>query len=193
MGTLLDKQNMFQTNCLSSTFKCLPQYFTIYFSKLKILKNFYSEYLFMIKFHLTFLFTHLSIPLGLPRWFSGKESPCQCRKHKRYGFDLWVSKIPWSGKWQPLPVFLPVKFHRQRSLVLQSMGLQRVVSTTQQLKHSIPLHVNLHGFPGSSVVTNPPTNAGDASSIPGLGRSAGGGNGNALHYSCLKNPTDRGA
>ena len=43
------------------------------------------------------------------------------------------------------------------------------------------------------MVTNPPTNAGDASSIPGLGRSAGGGNGNALHYSCLKNPTDRGA
>ena len=32
--------------------------------------------------------------------------------------------------------------------------------------------------------------AGDVSSIPGLARSLGGGNGNPLQYSCLKNPTD---
>ena len=31
------------------------------------------------------------------------------------------------------------------------------------------------------------------SSIPGLGRSPGGGNSNPLQYSCLKNPMDRGA
>jgi len=39
------------------------------------------------------------------------------------------------------------------------------------------------GFPGSSVVNNPPANAGhtgDSGSIPGLGRSPGGGNGNPL-------------
>ena len=29
--------------------------------------------------------------------------------------------------------------------------------------------------------------------MPGLGRSSGGGNGYPLHYSCLKNPMDRGA
>ena len=34
---------------------------------------------------------------------------------------------------------------------------------------------------------------GDASSIPGSGRSPGEGNGNPLQYSCPKNPTDRGA
>ena len=33
-------------------------------------------------------------------------------------------------------------------------------------------------------------NAGDLSSIPGLGRSPGGGNGNPLQYSCLENPMD---
>ena len=33
------------------------------------------------------------------------------------GFDPWVGKIPWSRKWQPTPVFLPGKFHGQRSLV----------------------------------------------------------------------------
>ena len=35
--------------------------------------------------------------------------------------------------------------------------------------------------------------AGDAGSIPGLGRSPGGGHGNPLQYSCLENPTDREA
>ena len=46
------------------------------------------------------------------------------------------------------------------------------------------------------VVKNLPANARDiidAGSIPGLGRSPGGGHGNALLYSCLENPMDRGA
>ena len=34
--------------------------------------------------------------------------------------------------------------------------------------------------------------AGDTSSIPGLGRSSGEGNGNPLQYSCLENPKGRG-
>ena len=49
------------------------------------------------------------------------------------------------------------------------------------------------GFPGGSVVKNQPTNAGDAGSILGSGRSPGGGNGKPVHYSCLENPLDRGA
>ena len=36
------------------------------------------------------------------------------------------------------------------------------------------------GFPGGVVVKNPPADAGDAGSIPGLGRSPGEGNGNPL-------------
>ena len=46
------------------------------------------------------------------------------------------------------------------------------------------------------VVKNSPANAGDtrdAGSIPGSGRSLGGGHGNPLQYSCLENPMDRGA
>ena len=38
----------------------------------------------------------------------------------------------------------------------------------------------IRGFPGGSVVKNPPANAGDMSWIPGLGRSPGEGNGNPL-------------
>ena len=43
------------------------------------------------------------------------------------------------------------------------------------------------------VVKSLPANAGDMSSIPGLGRSPGEGHGNPLQYSCLENPMDRGA
>ena len=49
------------------------------------------------------------------------------------------------------------------------------------------------GFPGGSVVENPPASAGNVGSIPGLGRSRGEGNGNPLQYTCLGNPMDRGA
>ena len=51
------------------------------------------------------------------------------------------------------------------------------------------------GFPGSSVVKNPPVNAGpagDVGLIPGWGRSPGEGHGNPFQYSCLENPMDRG-
>ena len=49
------------------------------------------------------------------------------------------------------------------------------------------------GFPGGSVVKNPPANAGDVGSIPGSGRSPGEGNGNPLQYSCLGNTMNREA
>ena len=51
----------------------------------------------------------------------------------------------------------------------------------------------LEGFPGGSVAKNLPANAEDKGSIPGWGRSPGGGNGNPLQDSCLENPMDRGA
>ena len=49
----------------------------------------------------------------VPWWLSGKESTCQCRRHR---FDPWVRKIPWRRKRQPTPVFLPGEPHGQRSL-----------------------------------------------------------------------------
>ena len=48
------------------------------------------------------------------------------------------------------------------------------------------------GFPGDSGVKNMSANAEDMGSIPGSGRSPGGGNDNPLQYSCLENPMDRG-
>ena len=71
----------------------------------------------------------------------------------------------------------------------------------QEFESGIPrslifLEVNVQGalgFPGGSVVKNPPDNAGDTGSIPGSGRCPGEGNGNLFQYPCLENPMDRGA
>ena len=56
------------------------------------------------------------VPLGFPGGTSGKEPICHCRRHKRHGFYAWVGKIPWRRAWKTTPVFLPGKFHGQRSL-----------------------------------------------------------------------------
>ena len=53
----------------------------------------------------------------LPKWCSGKESACQCRRCKSCGYNPRVGKIPCRRKWQPTPALLPGKFHGQRSLV----------------------------------------------------------------------------
>ena len=52
--------------------------------------------------------------------------------------------------------------------------------------------ISIHtGFSGGSMEKNLPANAGDAGSIPGLGRSPGEGDGNPLQYSYQGNPMDR--
>ena len=44
---------------------------------------------------------------GFPGEGSGKDPTCQCRRHKRRGFDPWIGKILWRRKWQTVSVFLP--------------------------------------------------------------------------------------
>ena len=53
------------------------------------------------------------VDAGLPTWCQLLFNSCQCRRHQRLGFDLWIRKIPWRRKWQPALVFLPGKFHQQ--------------------------------------------------------------------------------
>ena len=57
---------------------------------------------------------NIYLNLKLPWWISYKESACQCMRH---GFNPWVQKIPRRRKWQPTPVLLPEKSHRQRNWV----------------------------------------------------------------------------
>ena len=60
-----------------------------------------------------------------------KNPPCQCRRCEGFGFHLWVRKIPWSRKWHPSSVFLPGKFHGQRSLVGYSPWGHKELDTTE--------------------------------------------------------------
>ena len=82
----------------------------------------------------------------------------------------------------PTPVFWPREFHG-----LFSPWGHKESNTPERL--SLSLY-----FLGTSqvapVVKNLPANAGDAGSIPGSGRSPGGGHGNPLQYSSLENPMD---
>ena len=82
------------------------------------------------------MYTDIQID-GLPCWFSGKESTCQCKRKKRCGFHPWVRQMPWSRKWQPIPVFLSEKFHRQRSLVGYSPYGSKESDMTEQLSTHI--------------------------------------------------------
>ena len=52
-----------------------------------------------------------------------KNSPANAGDARRHGFNSWVRKIPCSKKWQTTPVFLPGKYHGQRTIV---HGLPRV-------------------------------------------------------------------
>ena len=45
-----------------------------------------------------------------------KNPPVNAGDARALGFNPWVRKIPWKGKWQPTPVFLPGESHGQRSL-----------------------------------------------------------------------------
>ena len=62
--------------------------------------------------------------------------------------------------------------------------------------HICPSPQNTRASQVALLVKNLPAKAGDMrdeGSIPGSGRSPGGGHGNPLQYSCVENPMDRGA
>ena len=64
---------------------------------------------------------------GLLWWLSGKESACQCRRHRRGGFNPWVGKILSRRKWKPTLEFFTGKYYEQKSLVgYNPWGSQRV-------------------------------------------------------------------
>ena len=52
------------------------------------------------------------------------------------GFDPWVGKISWSRKWQTTPVFLPGKFHGQRSLAGSVYGISESDTIGQLSSHA---------------------------------------------------------
>ena len=135
--------------CMAESLHCSPE---IIATQIKCLKNKTQKFglslvctnkCLMVWKNCGFLFTYFSIGCFvsyiatvnslLSRWRRGKESACQCRKH---GFCPWVRKILWSRKWQPNPVFLPGKFHGQRSMADYSPWGCKESDTTKHATHA---------------------------------------------------------
>ena len=66
---------------------------------------------------------------------SGKEPTCQCRRHRRHGFNPWAGKIS-RRAWQPTPVFLPGEFHGWRSLVNYGPRCRQESDTSEATLHT---------------------------------------------------------
>ena len=83
-----------------------------------------------------------------PRWCSGKESSCQCRRHNRGRFNSWVRKIPWSRRWQPTLESLPETFHGQKSLSGYSLVGCKELDTTEHICTYLctPLYATAYTF-----------------------------------------------
>ena len=64
-----------------------------------------------------------------------KEPACQCRRHKRQGFDPWVGKIPWRRAWQTFQYPCLENPHGQRSLVGYSPQGRRELDTIEVTQH----------------------------------------------------------
>ena len=87
--------------------------------------------------------------LGLPRWLSGKESACQCRRLQEMEVQCLGQEEPLK-KWQPTPVFLPGKFHGSRSLVsYSSWGCKQSDMTEWALWSYLSLLLNFSQLPTS--------------------------------------------
>ena len=81
--------------------------------------------------------------IHFPGGASGKESTCQCRRHKRQMFKLWIGKIPWRRAWQPTLVFLRWESHGQMSLADYSPCGCEESDTTEVTQHAYT-HTHTH-------------------------------------------------
>ena len=98
----------------------------------------------------THIYTHTYIHTGIPKWLSSKESACQFRRHRRREFDPWVGKIAWRKGWQPTPIFLPGKFHGQRTWWAT---VHEVTKSWTRLSHWAHVHVYISVLVAQSCLT----------------------------------------
>ena len=91
--------------------------------------------------------------------------------------------------------FLNFHFYLHHSILnfINWVSRETIVSVIVQCLCIFQTLYFIWSFPGGLMVKNLPTNAKDMGLIPGLGRFLGVGNGNPLQYSCLENPSDKGA
>ena len=114
---------------------------------------------------------------------AGEEGPCGVEFSPELMHPLLSSQAlaPYTG----LRFFL---FLENASLFDTIRSLTELPAPCEHRLGLLGSSVPPKGFSGDSDGTEPTGNAGDLGSIPGLGRSPGGGHGNPLQYSCLENP-----
>ena len=88
-------------------------------------------------------------------------------------------------------LFLDVFLWKRRSTMYQE-SWPFLLNRGLTYEFIYPLFLRKWGFPGGSMVKNPPGKAGDVSLISVSGRSLAGGHGNPVQYSCLENSMNRG-
>ena len=105
----------------------------------RILMHIYPRFCILLVIKLLFLlefgyiFGKEYFSYWLPKWLSGKESACKCRRPWRHWFDPWVRKIPWRREWQPPPVFVPGKSHGQGAWRTTVHGGHKELDMTERL------------------------------------------------------------
>ena len=95
---------------------------------------------------------------------------------------------PLPTKWASLVDQLVKRIHLQCRRPLVDPQVKKIPWRRDKLPTPVFL-----GFPGDSDGKESACNAGEVGSIPGLGKSPGGGYGNLYQYSCLENSMDKGA
>ena len=138
------------------------------------------------------------------------EVICSCSLRSRgMGERVWLCGHTLGSAWSPFsrhhePQSLTAKFKGQTCIAkpsgavtlvqlkwcLSSLSFNSKNFSTEyeDMQHSASHFFSSSGLLWRPVVKNPPANAEDMGSIPGLGSSPGEGNGNPLQYSCLRNP-----
>ena len=129
--------------------------------------------------------------VGFPHSSVGKESACNAGD---------PGLIPGSGISDGKGIGYPLQYSGLENSMDYSPWGHKEWDTTVTLTFTyMCVYIYIFNFWASKLahmVKNLPANArvvGDVCLVPGLGRSAGGGNGNPLQYFCLKQPMDRGA
>ena len=107
---------------------------------------------------------------------------------KTYG---WVI----GGRWGLIKPCLILNSHLKLKNAAESFEIRPtfLIFLSLMTKEIMYYLIGMGGVPGGSAAKTLPANVGDSSSVPGLVRFPGGGNGNPFHYSYLDNPKERGA
>ena len=129
-------------------------------------------------------------PPGFSVFSPGKITRVGCSALLRGISPTQGSNPPFLGLWRWQADSLPLADYI-RQAPYNSTTLISIRSFSEVLDGDIFVDHHTVGFPGGSVVMNPPANVAETGWIPGSGRSPGEGNGNAVQYSWLGNFMDR--